>query len=403
MTGKTVRLVTEGEATEVDKTVVERLADPLTHMIRNAIDHGLETPEKRIAAGKPAEGVVRLSALHRSGRIVIEVADDGGGINRATRQSDRDRAGLISPDAILSRRRNRQPDLPPRLLDRGDDLRHFRPRRRHGRGEAVRAAARRPDFHRVPARARARTFTLSLPLTLAVLGRHGGERRRSDRSSSRSRPSSRPCSRKRSDVHELCGDARVIAIRDKFLPFIDVGQALGYSRPSHRGRDRRGTSRRERERGPRCTSGRCDPGPAPGRHQELGGQLRPGSRHRRRDGSRRWARGTHSRRERNFLCRARRRCAHRTSFEHGGLMMSELEGLSGINRRMLICLPYRRARVLRRYHGRSGDPRVDGGNRASTSPQLCPGPDQLARCGAADRRPGCPVRLASRPPQRRET
>ena len=56
MTGKQVRLVTEGEATEVDKTVIERLADPITHMIRNAIDHGLETPEKRVAAGKSAEG-----------------------------------------------------------------------------------------------------------------------------------------------------------------------------------------------------------------------------------------------------------------------------------------------------------------------------------------------------------
>ena len=71
MTGKPVRLVTEGEATEVDKTVIERLADPLTHMIRNAIDHGLESPEKRAAAGKPAEGVVKLAAMHRSGRIVI--------------------------------------------------------------------------------------------------------------------------------------------------------------------------------------------------------------------------------------------------------------------------------------------------------------------------------------------
>ncbi len=73
MTGKQVRLVTEGEGTEVDKTVIERLSDPITHMLRNAIDHGLETPEERTAAGKPAEGTVRLAALHRSGRIVIEV------------------------------------------------------------------------------------------------------------------------------------------------------------------------------------------------------------------------------------------------------------------------------------------------------------------------------------------
>ena len=90
-TGKDVRLRTEGEATEVDKTVIERLADPLTHMIRNAVDHGLESPEERIAAGKPPEGSVRLSAAHRSGRIVIEVSDDGAGINRAARAAEGDR------------------------------------------------------------------------------------------------------------------------------------------------------------------------------------------------------------------------------------------------------------------------------------------------------------------------
>ncbi|MGH2931151.1 MAG: chemotaxis protein CheA, partial [Solirubrobacteraceae bacterium] len=82
ITRKQARLVTSGEATEVDKTVIERLTDPLTHMIRNAIDHGLETPEARVAAGKNPEGLVRLSALHRSGRIVIEVEDDGAGIDR---------------------------------------------------------------------------------------------------------------------------------------------------------------------------------------------------------------------------------------------------------------------------------------------------------------------------------
>src|SRR5262249_7668763 len=81
-TKKQVRLVSEGESTEVDKTVMERIADPITHRLRNAIDHGLERPEARLAAGKPAEGIVRLSALHRSGRILIEVADDGAGINR---------------------------------------------------------------------------------------------------------------------------------------------------------------------------------------------------------------------------------------------------------------------------------------------------------------------------------
>src|SRR5579871_3150228 len=81
-TAKEVRLVVDGEGTEVDKTVIERLSEPLTHMIRNAIDHGLETPAERIAKGKAPEGTVRLSAEHRGGRIIIEVSDDGRGIDR---------------------------------------------------------------------------------------------------------------------------------------------------------------------------------------------------------------------------------------------------------------------------------------------------------------------------------
>ena len=79
---KQARLVMSGENTEVDKTVIEQLSDPLTHLIRNALDHGLETPEERIAVGKPAEGTIHLAAEHRSGRIIIEITDDGRGIDR---------------------------------------------------------------------------------------------------------------------------------------------------------------------------------------------------------------------------------------------------------------------------------------------------------------------------------
>ncbi len=101
-TGKRVRLEIEGEMTEVDKTVVERIGEPLTHLIRNAVDHGLEKPETRIAAGKSAEGVVRLSAAHQSGRIVITVADDGAGINRERVRQRAVERGIVAPDAALS-------------------------------------------------------------------------------------------------------------------------------------------------------------------------------------------------------------------------------------------------------------------------------------------------------------
>lgn len=101
-TGKKVRLVLTGEGTEVDKTVIERLGEPLTHMIRNAVDHGLESPEERAAAGKPEEGTVTLSAEHRGGRIVIEVGDDGRGINRARVREKAVERELISSAAQLS-------------------------------------------------------------------------------------------------------------------------------------------------------------------------------------------------------------------------------------------------------------------------------------------------------------
>ncbi len=101
-TGKDVVLVTAGENTEVDKTVVENLVDPLTHMIRNSIDHGLETPEDRVAAGKPRTGTVHLSAQHRSGRIVIEVTDDGRGIDRPKVLQTAIKRGLIQPGVNLS-------------------------------------------------------------------------------------------------------------------------------------------------------------------------------------------------------------------------------------------------------------------------------------------------------------
>ncbi|MBN8531638.1 MAG: chemotaxis protein CheA [Alphaproteobacteria bacterium] len=96
--GKDIRLVTSGEATEVDKTVIEQLGDPLTHMIRNSVDHGIETPEVRLAAGKPAQGTIHLSADNRGGMILLEIRDDGAGINRPKVLAKAVEKGLVQGD-----------------------------------------------------------------------------------------------------------------------------------------------------------------------------------------------------------------------------------------------------------------------------------------------------------------
>ncbi|ACG73703.1 CheA signal transduction histidine kinase [Anaeromyxobacter sp. K] len=97
--GKEIELVTEGAETELDKTVIERLGDPLVHVIRNACDHGIETPEARRAAGKPPRGTISLSARQAGGSVVVEVRDDGAGIDPAAVRARAEARGLLQPGA----------------------------------------------------------------------------------------------------------------------------------------------------------------------------------------------------------------------------------------------------------------------------------------------------------------
>jgi two-component system chemotaxis sensor kinase CheA len=101
-TGKKIRLETIGENTEIDKTVIEQLSDPLTHMIRNSADHGIESPENRLAAGKPEFGTIRLSAEQAGGNILIVVEDDGAGINREKVLQVARQRGVVGVDEPLS-------------------------------------------------------------------------------------------------------------------------------------------------------------------------------------------------------------------------------------------------------------------------------------------------------------
>lgn len=99
--GKEVNLVLEGQATELDKTFIEMLVDPLTHLVRNGLDHGLETSEERLAAGKPSQGTLALRASSRGGNIFIEIQDDGRGLDRARILAKAQERGLVAPDAKL--------------------------------------------------------------------------------------------------------------------------------------------------------------------------------------------------------------------------------------------------------------------------------------------------------------
>ena len=224
--GKRVRLVTEGENTEVDKTVIERLADPLTHMIRNAVDHGLETREKRIAAGKPEEGLVRLTAAHRSGRVVIEVSDDGGGINRPRVREIAEAKGLIPEGLSMS-----DTEIDNLLFLPGfstasqvSDL--------SGRGvgmDVVRSSIQelggRITISSEPGKGT--TFSISLPLTLAVLDgmvvRAAGETLVVPLGSIVETLSLRD-----NEIRSVGPGANVLFIRETFVPLLDLAVALGY-------------------------------------------------------------------------------------------------------------------------------------------------------------------------------
>jgi two-component system chemotaxis sensor kinase CheA len=223
--GKQVKLELVGEHTELDKTVLEKIGDPLVHLVRNAIDHGLEMPEKRRAAGKSDTGTLRLEAFHRGGTIVVEIVDDGAGLNREAIIAKALQKGLIKTGEQLS-----DADVGELIFQPGfstaaatTDL--------SGRGvgmDVVRrnvvdlgghvAISSRPG--------NGTTFTITLPLTLAIIdgliAEVGQERYIVPLTSIIESVQLRDGA-----LRTVAGKGELLYFRERYLPIVRLGEAFG--------------------------------------------------------------------------------------------------------------------------------------------------------------------------------
>ena len=229
--GKPVELVLSGEDTELDRRVIESINDPLMHMVRNSMDHGLETPETRLAAGKPAQGTLSLSAFHQGGNIVIAIADDGGGLNTERIRAKAIAQGLIGEGDELSNAEIHQ------LIFRPGFSTAEKVTEISGRGVGMDVVRRNIEAMRgrieiQSTQGRGTTFFIKLPLTLAIVDglllSVGAQRfvlpTFAVRESLRPTPA---------QVHRVQGRPCMIQVRDSLLPLIRLADLFGIDSPVH--------------------------------------------------------------------------------------------------------------------------------------------------------------------------
>lgn len=166
--GKQIRVVLSGEQTEMDRSMVEQISDPLVHMIRNSVDHGVEPPDVRRKLGKPEEGTVRLNACHEGGSVVVEISDDGRGLNQEAILKKATAQGLVKPGDVLSEDEINSLIFAPGFstADKVTDI--------SGRGVGMDVVRRNIDAMRgriaiKTVAGQGTTFKITLPLTLAII------------------------------------------------------------------------------------------------------------------------------------------------------------------------------------------------------------------------------------------
>lgn len=222
---KKVNLKLTGEGTEVDKTVLEKIGDPLVHLVRNSLDHGLETPEKRAKAGKPEEGVLELKAYHEGGNIIIEVIDDGAGINKERVLAKARERGLVAPDEQLSDDRINNLIFMAGFstVDEVSDL--------SGRGVGMDVVRRNISDLGGNVSVRSETgvgstFKITLPLTLAILD---GQLVRVGKQSYIISLLSivETIQRQAEHINDVVGQSEVFRLRENYLPILRLHELFG--------------------------------------------------------------------------------------------------------------------------------------------------------------------------------